>query len=86
MKYTFDVELTDTFAGGANYAWVRREKIDVELTDDMTPLAERGTIVGVALEAVGRSGVVTQTEPVGDGYEVRFMGMHEIMFISFNDE
>lgn len=27
MKYTFDIEMTDTFGGEANYSWVTRKTV-----------------------------------------------------------
>jgi hypothetical protein len=74
MKY--QVELTDTFGGEANYSWVRRAEIEVPA--DITNRA----LVRRAKAALGLSGVRCERSNHGDMLELRPYGSCTVMFIS----
>lgn len=63
---TWDIEVTDTFGGQANYSWVQRSKLRVP--DDISDLA----LVRRIKSAAGYSGIRGQTEISGDSVEIRF--------------
>lgn len=73
----FDVEYTDTFAGEANYCWVKRASITVE--DD----ASTRDIMIAARAAVGLTGTRGKLDVVGDGYEYRPANTATILFVTF---
>lgn len=72
----YDVEFTDTFAGEANYCWVRRAMVDGK-----TPRA----VMRAAKRAMGLSGVRGKTE-VYSGM-VRFTPYRSAttMFVHYHD-
>ena len=71
---TWDIEVTDTFGGQANYSWVRRGKLRVP--DDISDLALVRRIKSVA----GYSGIRGQTYVSGDSVEIRFPGRCVVIF------
>lgn len=71
----FDCEITDTFAGEANYSWVRRETITVPDS------ASDRTIVRRAKAALGLTGCRCRTFSMGEGWEIRLIGSLQVMFI-----
>ena len=71
----FDCEITDTFAGEANYSWVRRETIT--LPDS----ASDRTIVRRAKAALGLTGCRCRTLSMWEGWELRPIGLLQVMFI-----
>ena len=71
----FDCEITDTFAGEANYSWVRRETITVPDS------ASDRTIVRRAKAALGLTGYRCRTISMDEGWELRPMGLLQVMFI-----
>ena len=97
MTNSYDVEYTDTFAGEANYSWVRRDTVTVpELThygytgstDGSYAKANKRRRVHVmrkAKEAMGLSGVRGVTTEHGDLIEFRPYRMCTVMFISFKE-
>lgn len=66
---TWDIEVTDTFGGQANYSWVQRSKLRVP--DDISDLALVRRIKSVA----GYSGIRGRTWVAGDSVEIRFPGI-----------
>jgi len=96
MVHTYDVELTDTFGGEANYTWVRRETVSMpELThygyDGGTNYAKANKVyqrelMKAAKAAVGLTGVRGRVENYGDSVTFRPYGLLQIMFISWRDE
>ena len=73
------VEYTDTFAGEANYCWVRRAQVPyTEVSSDLA-------IVRKAKAAVGLTGVRCRRENWGDTIVLRPVGACTVCFISFND-
>lgn len=95
MSNTYDVELTDTFGGEANYSWVRRASVSVpELThygyDGSSNYAKanriaRRELMRKAKSAVGYTGVRGRTTDLGDWYEFRPYGMCVVLFVTFRD-
>ena len=71
---TWDIEVTDTFGGEANYCWVDRYAI--RTPDDISDLA----LVRRIKSAAGYSGIRGQTEISGDSVEIRFPGRCVVIF------
>ena len=71
---TWDIEVTDTFGGQANYSWVQRSKLRVP--DDISDLALVRRIKSVA----GYSGIRGQTYFSGDFVEIRFPSRCIVIF------
>jgi hypothetical protein len=76
---TINCELTDTFAGEANYSWVRRAS--VQLPEN----ASRRAIVRAAKSALGITGAPCDTTDFGDMFSLRLRGACIVAFITFND-
>ena len=74
---TFNAELTDTFAGEANYSWVRR--VDATVPDGASNLA----IVRAAKKALGINGIRCTTHSYGDMIEIRPRGRCLVAFVTF---
>lgn len=74
---TIRAELTDTFGGEANYAWVKRETFTVP--DHTSSRA----IVRRAKAALGLTNVRCRTTDLGDSWELRPYGWCAIAFISY---
>lgn len=92
---TYDVEYTDTFAGEANYCWVKRETIIVpELTHygydgsqgyaRANRIAER-ELMRKAKAAVGLTGVRGRKENIGETIAFYPYGSCTVMFVTFRD-
>ena len=71
---TWDVEVTDTFGGQANYSWVERSKLRVP--DDISDLA----LVRRIKSVTGYSGIRGQTDVSGDSVEIRFPARCVVIF------
>lgn len=71
----WDVELTDTFGGEANYSWVRRDQL--ALPQD----ASRRSIITAAKAALGLTGVRCRTVDCGEGFELRPSGSATVAFV-----
>lgn len=96
--HTYDVELTDTFAGEANYCWVKRAAVTVpELThygytgstDGSYHKANKTAnreLMKAAKAAMGLTGVRGRVENYGDSITFRPYGLLQIMFVTFRDE
>lgn len=88
----YDVELTDTFAGEANYCWVRRATVSMpELTHygydggNNYVRANRTyqrELMRAAKAAVGITGVRGVKHDTGDGIEFRPHGACVVMFVT----
>jgi len=93
--HTYNVEYTDTFAGEANYSWVRRATVHVpELThygyDGGTNYARANKIANRELmrkakAAIGLTGVRGRVERYGDTIEFRPYRSCTVMFVTFAD-
>jgi hypothetical protein len=73
----FDVEVTDTFGGEANYCWVHRHRITVPVN------AKRAQVVRAAKAAEGWTGIQCETEDNGDYITLRPRGLLQVMFITY---
>ena len=72
----FEIEVTDTFGGEANYAWVRRAA--VELPARVTNRA----LIKATRQLAGWPVTVRVTvSPRGDGWEVRPTGLNQVAFV-----
>ena len=74
----YDVELTDTFSGEANYSWVERATIKAPLD------AADSLLVRRAKRALGLSGRHV-TESYGDSITVRFPRLCVVLFITYRE-
>lgn len=74
---TFNCELTDTFAGEANYSWVKRESITLPDNASDRLIVRRGKA------ALGLNGVRCQTINHGDSFELRPYGLCQVAFIFY---
>lgn len=92
MSHLYNVELTDTFAGEANYCWVRRASVsvpewtafsDFDGNGRREPKAYQRTVMRRAKAAVGMTGARGVTERVGDGYEFRPYGACVVLFVTW---
>lgn len=77
-QHVWNVEVTDTFGGEANYAWVRRYSF-------VAPAgAKQREIMRRAKAAADLTNVRGETSgDGGDGYEFRPRGDALVMFVSF---
>ena len=98
MANAYSVEFTDTFAGEANYSWVRRARI---LMPELTHYGYTGGADGSyaranrianrelmrrAKAAVGLTGARGKTESYGDSLEFRPYGMAAVLFVTFCED
>ncbi len=94
--HKYEIEYTDTFAGEANYCWVRRAFVYMP---EMTAYGyDGGTNYGKVLPvynrelmrrakaAMGLTGVRGKTYHYGDMSEFRPYGAATVMFINWADE
>jgi hypothetical protein len=76
----YEAEYTDTFAGEANYCWVRRERFDVPAG------ASEALIVRRAKAALGLTGVRCNKTSYGDMIDLRPRGSCTVVFISWAED
>jgi hypothetical protein len=96
MSNTYDVEYTDTFAGEANYCWVKRETVTMpELThygyDGGSNYAKANKVfqrelMKAAKAAVGLTGARGRVENWGDTVAFYPYSSATVMFINWRDE
>jgi len=96
MSNRYNVELTDTFGGEANYCWVKRDTVTMpELThygyDGGTNYLKANKtanreLMKAAKAAMGLTGVRGAVENYGDSITFRPYGLLQIMFITWADE
>jgi hypothetical protein len=88
----YEVEVTDTFGGEANYCWVKRFKLTLPLARAEGAKARKAydhSIVRAAKAAAGWTGLRCSTWAQGDGFELRPIGRNApcwVMFINYVDE
>ena len=74
---TYNVELTDTFGGEANYSWVKRYTFTVpESASDLT-------IIRKAKQLAGLTNVPCRKESMGDMFALYPAGACVVCFISY---
>jgi hypothetical protein len=71
----WNLELTDTFGGQANYSWVRRDQLELPAT------ASDRRIVREAKAALGLTGQRCRRFDYGEGFELRPVGSCSVAFI-----
>lgn len=93
--HKYQIELTDTFAGEANYCWVKRATVTMpELThygyDGGSNYAKANRIferelMKRAKAAVGLTGIKGRKDSYGDLIDFRPYGLAQVMFITYDD-
>ena len=73
---TYNLELTDTFCGEANYSWVKRDTLD------MPDNASRRMIVRRAKAWAGMTGQRCEVYDSGDMIDVRPRGHCVVLFVT----
>ena len=90
----YQVELTDTFGGEANYCWVRRERVahrewthfaDFDGNGRREPKGYQAELMRRAKAAVGMTNVRGVTRKIADGYEFVPHGLNMVMFVTWED-
>lgn len=76
-NHVYDIELTDTFGGEANYSWVKR--VELEFDKNYT---DRQFVRRVKAE-LGLTGVRCEIEDYGDSITIRPRGLCQVAFASF---
>lgn len=74
MKY--QIEITDTYGGEANYCWVKR--LDIEVDEDASDLS----FIRKVKKAVGWNGIRCRTDILCDIIQLTPQGMCQTMFIT----
>ena len=74
-----NLEYTDTFAGEANYCWVRRAHIP---GNGLSRLA----LIRRAKAWAGLSGVRCEVNDCGDSYAIRPRRMATVLFVTWSDK
>ena len=73
----YNIELTDTFGGEANYSWVKRKSF--EAPDTLSKLA----VIRRAKALLDLNGIRTTTENWGDMYCLKIHSACMVAFISW---
>lgn len=73
-------EITDTFAGDANYSWVRRGTIKTKPGENFSDLAA----VRRVKREIGLSAYPCKTYKYGNMIELRPIGLLQVCFITFH--
>ena len=80
MRTIIQYELTDTFAGEANYSWVRRGEAESKEGEDFSDLAA----VRRVKKALGLNGVRCRVDNFGDTIALYPRGSCTVCFITFH--
>ena len=73
---TYNLEITDTFGGEANYSWVKRARLDAPSG------ASRRTLVRLAKSWAGLTNVPCQVSDCGDMIMIKPRWQCVVMFIT----
>ena len=76
----YAIEVTDTFAGEANYCWVNRGTLDLPDT------ATRRQLVRAAKRFAGWTGWRCEVSDTGDTIDIRPRGACMVAFVTWQDE
>lgn len=71
------IEYTDTFGGEANYCWVKRWFINMELTNR--------TIIKLAKKLCNLTGIKCRITDMGDCIEIRPIGVCQVIFVYYTE-
>ncbi len=87
---SYQIEVTDTFGGEANYCWVNRKTVDLPahvFSDDRaeTWKRERSYLVREAKSFAGWTGLRAETQDFGDMIEIRPRGLCQVCFVTWID-
>jgi hypothetical protein len=74
---TYNLEMTDTFGGEANYSWVKRGQLDAPAG------ASRLTLVRRAKAWAGLTGMTCEVSDHGDMIAIRPRGQCVVMFVTW---
>ena len=74
--YKYEIEYTDTFAGEANYCWVKRDSFMV---------CKQSLVRSFAKQLVGLKGIRGTWEDYGDMLKFTPRGMNTVLFVNFAD-
>jgi hypothetical protein len=74
----WQVELTDTFGGEANYSWVKRGEFEAVEGESQRSIMRK------AKAAVGMTRLRGRTYSFGNGYEFRPFGLCQVMFVNWS--
>jgi len=75
----WQIEVTDTFGGEANYSWVRRYTLDHRPGESTYSIMRRAKAIA------GYSGVRGRTTQYGDGAQFRPYRQCVVLFVTWND-
>lgn len=78
--FKWTCEYTDTFAGEANYSWVRRGTFFAKEN------ATQRQIISAAKKELGLTGVRCKTFDNGDYFELRPIGSCTVAFVNFYEQ
>lgn len=81
----YDIELTDTFGGEANYCWVRRKPLRVFIPAGLTRKQEDSRIKRAAKKAMGLTGMRGDWSDYGDQFDFRPRGPTVVLFVTWRD-
>lgn len=73
----WDIEITDTFGGEANYCWVHRETVNLP--------ESRRSIVRAVKKMAGWTGLRATVSDMGDIIEIRPAGICQVAFATWHD-
>jgi len=79
-----NLEHTDTYAGEANYSWVRRESRVLPATKDGKPRSDR-SIVQIAKKWANLTGVTCRVDVYGDMLAIYPRGIAHVVFVTFGE-
>lgn len=74
---SYHVEHTDTFAGEANYCWLRTYTIPGD--------PSRLSLIRKAKQLTGLTGIRCRVDNYGDGYTLHPSGLCQVVFINWKE-
>jgi hypothetical protein len=80
---TYEIEMTDTFGGEANYSWVRRCEISVKDSEHFKK--NDSQLIRLAKKELDISGIRHKKSDCGDCIRLDLVGMCQVVFITYKD-
>ena len=80
IQTNIQYEMTDTFAGEANYSWVKHGTIECKPGEEYSDLAA----IRRVKKALDMQGIRCKVTNYGDTIELRPVGMSIVIFITFH--